>query len=114
MSRRVPSAVRVDENGQPRVVAPAHSMPELLEMAFGPLARHTKQEIIVALHLLEALEQLGLATERPEQRAAVAAAVESTFQTLTRQLEDKTLLPRLSAIYERARRGGDRAVVMHS
>jgi uncharacterized membrane protein len=103
MSRRVPSAVRLDDAGRRRVVAPPLSVSELLELAFDPIARHTGQEITVALRLLEALDQLRLAAQRPDQRAAVAAATDMTFRTLTRHIEDETQLPRLSAIYERAR-----------
>lgn len=71
--RRLPSALRTDEEGNPRVVAQPKSFAELLSGAFEPIALAADGNAAVIERLLVTLQLLATRVRRPEDRAALAA-----------------------------------------
>jgi uncharacterized membrane protein len=69
--RQPPSAHRLDEHGQVRVVAPPRTFADLVAELLIPIARHAADEPIVLDHLRGAVARLAHLTCRPADRAAL-------------------------------------------
>jgi uncharacterized membrane protein len=80
-SRAMPSARRYDEDGALRVVAPAPSYAQLLDLAFDPIRHHGRSDPWVLRHLLARLGAVAECARSPEQAAAIAGMVERVLQT---------------------------------
>ena len=70
-SRKIPSGVRVDDDGVVRVITRPRTFEELVEGAFVPLAPQAGGDPAVAERLFETLILLADRSRRPEDRAAI-------------------------------------------
>lgn len=68
-AREMPEALRLDEEGQLRVIAPPVSFAEFVEAAFGQLRPYVAADRNAALHLLGVLGDLATSVEGEERRA---------------------------------------------
>lgn len=58
-ARRIPSPVRLDDHGQPRVVACPLTFERMVESAFDEIARYGRSSVSIACRLLDALQGIG-------------------------------------------------------
>jgi uncharacterized membrane protein len=98
--RPLPSAVRTDGDGRPRLVAEPQSFTDLLEIAFEPITLYAGPNPAIYQRLLETLETLARRARRPSDRAGIAQQAErvreAAWQTVPGHRRG-----RLDAVYQR-------------
>jgi uncharacterized membrane protein len=87
-SRRVPSAVRIDQAGRARVVATPRTFSDLLREGFEPIALHAGRAPEVVFRLLERLGGLAAAVRREDDRAAIEQLAETLSRVTMQDLRD--------------------------
>lgn len=65
--RRLPDPVRVDDDGEPRVVALPSGFADFLQRSFGRVRPYAAADAIAALHFLRVLGEIGAACRDREQ-----------------------------------------------
>jgi uncharacterized membrane protein len=86
--RRMPAAVRINDEQQIRLVAEPRSFPSLLAAAFDPIAIYAGTNPAIYQRLLEALEHLGQIACRPADRAAIREHARSIRDRALREVQD--------------------------
>jgi uncharacterized membrane protein len=86
--RRVPKSERSDEEGRVRVIAHPRTFGELLEEAFGPIARAASAEPAVTRRLLQTLRQLARLAQRADDRKAIVQQADMILQVCSLPAED--------------------------
>jgi uncharacterized membrane protein len=106
-ARRIPSAVRCDEEGRVRVVALPQTFGSLLQAAFEPIALYGGRNPAIGARLLERLDGLASGASRREDRAAVSKSAESVWNAIRRDVDDESraLLTRIHGRVQRACNG---------
>ncbi|TWT89658.1 hypothetical protein Mal64_00370 [Pseudobythopirellula maris] len=70
--RKLPSGVRADDDGEPRVVARPRRFDTILSAAFDQIRQNSVSVVSVSLRLLEALEAIDRSVVRQGDRVAIA------------------------------------------
>lgn len=79
LGRRIPSAARVDDEGNTRVVARPRTFVELVGPAFEPVALYAGRNPEVGEALSATLRMLARAARRPEDRDAIGRTAENVW-----------------------------------
>jgi uncharacterized membrane protein len=98
--RQLPSAVRTDDNGRPRLVAEPRSFSDLLENAFQPITVYAGANPAIYQRLLETLAALARRARRPADRAGLVQQTEQVWEAALREVHD-TPRHRLEHLYRR-------------
>ena len=88
VTRRMPSAVRSDDSGAVRVVAPPQTFASMLDSAINPIRAHAADSPEVGLRLLVLLHRIARLACRDEDRAAVRRQAALVMSTMERWLGD--------------------------
>lgn len=88
-ARRIPSAARLDDQQQVRVVAEPQTFVTLLELAFEPIATYADRNRVVVQRLLGALVMLAGVTRRPADREAIARMAEFIHSSALGRMQDE-------------------------
>jgi uncharacterized membrane protein len=86
LTRRIPSSIRADDDGEPRVIAIPRSFDELVCEAFEPIALNASDNAGVAERLLATLEVLVHAARRASDRRALARTADLAFVAAADQI----------------------------
>lgn len=100
-TRQIPSAVRVDEHGNARVVSEPRTFENLLADAFDVIAINAGSHPGVVCRLIETVERLSRVVRRPGDRAALTRLLDRLLASVPRHLDDSS--PRGSGAAERPR-----------
>jgi uncharacterized membrane protein len=73
LTRRIPAAIRTDQDGAVRVIARPYTFDELACAAFKPIAVYAERNPAIYARLLETLASLAEMARRPEDRRAIAS-----------------------------------------
>ena len=87
-ARRIPRAVRVDDQQQVRVVACPQTFVVLLELAFEPIATYSDRNRIVVQRLFATLAMLAGVTRRTEDLEAIARMAEFVHSSAIGRMHD--------------------------
>ncbi len=74
--RELPSHLRVDDEGELRVIAHPVTFDRFLEQSFGAMAQYCASDMIASLRYLRALGEVSLGCDDPGRLAALAACVD--------------------------------------
>lgn len=102
-SRRMPSAVRSDDDGAVRVVAPHQTFAALLDGAVDPIRAHAAASPEVGMRLLVMLERVAQLASRDEDRAAIGRQVDLVHATMAPWRSDGAYGPQIEDLCESAR-----------
>jgi uncharacterized membrane protein len=104
VSRRMPSAVRTDDDGAVRVVAPRRTFAALPDGAVDPIRSHAAASPEVGMRLLVRLARVAQLAGRDEDRAAISRQAELVRATMAPWRSDGTYGPRIEDLCESAQR----------
>jgi uncharacterized membrane protein len=99
--RRLPSTVRADADGRPRIVAPGHTFAGLLGAAINPIRAHAAASPEVGLRLLVLLARLSECARRPDDGDAIRRHAELVRHAMARWIDDGEYGARIEALYQR-------------
>ena len=66
-TRELPAAVRVDEDGTPRLIASTDDFAFFVDRSFGHLREYAANDTIAGLHLLQVIGEVAASCRRPDQ-----------------------------------------------
>jgi uncharacterized membrane protein len=87
--REMPSAERFDEENNVRVITPTTSFPDIVDAAFDQIRQHARISAAVTIRLLETIEVVAHATQRPADRAALRRHAEMIARGSLQSLHEK-------------------------
>jgi uncharacterized membrane protein len=96
--RRIPSALRLDERGELRVVSHGNTFVELLDDACNPIRAHSQESPEVGLRLLHMLARLAGVARREEDRAAIERQAELVSRGMDKWRRDEAYCERLDRL----------------
>jgi uncharacterized membrane protein len=87
--RKIPSAARVDRDGQLRVVVHPFAFAELLTQAFAPMRSSAARVPEVAIRILAVLARLLQVARRADDRAAISREARLLWEAVGRPLDER-------------------------
>lgn len=103
-TRHIPSPIRADRDGTPRVIAPRETFGDLLDDAFDPIRAHAGRSPGVGRQLLEVLGRLAQVSRRPEDRVAIERQADRVLESLEAWHRDPSYGPQLREAHARVAR----------
>jgi uncharacterized membrane protein len=100
--RRIPSAVRKDDEGRVRVITEPQDFVGLLEAAFEPIAFFGGHNPAIAERLLQTLAHLAGAARRDEDRQALRRMADFTWAAAAKELTHERHRARLARCHQDA------------
>jgi uncharacterized membrane protein len=86
--RRLPAAVRVDDDGRPRVIATPISFADVLDKGFGRLRHYAAADMIAGLHFLRVLGEVAAACRQESQLLLIGEHAERFTALAADELSD--------------------------
>jgi uncharacterized membrane protein len=99
--RRIPSDLRLDDDGHLRLVSSGNTFVELLDDACNPLRANSQDSPEVGLRLLHMLARLAGVARREEDRAAIERQAELVAQSMDKWRQDDAYRERLDGLRAR-------------
>ena len=101
-TRETPAAVRLDDDGNPRVVTNPIAFPDALQAGFDQIRQYGATSIAVSQRLLHACSAIAESTHRQVDRDALARQVELTWDGVQQHSHCQGDLQEVKAVYELA------------
>ena len=86
-TRELPGAVRLDEDGYPRLITSPDDFRFFVDRSFGRLRQYAAADTIAALHLLRVIGEVAAACRRPDQIDALRAETSRFAELAAEQLD---------------------------
>lgn len=83
--RKMPSGVRCDDNGKPRVVAKPRTFDSIVDAAFDQIRQNGAGCVAVTIRLLEAIEAIGGNLRRESDKKSLLRQVEMIMESASKQ-----------------------------
>jgi uncharacterized membrane protein len=101
--RRIPSALRLDEEGNLRIISPKDTFVELLDSACNPIRANAAESPEVGVRLLYMLIRLAGVARRPEDRSAIGRQAGLLSQSMEKWRQDAAYRERVDGLSARLR-----------
>lgn len=106
--RPMPSAIRRDQGGVIRLVAPGQTFEQLLGEALAPITIFSGRNPDIGARVLRSLGIIAAAAHRPRDLAAIRAQADAVWREAGRQIEEDAHRARVEAPYRKLLAGLER------